>query len=90
MYPIMAWFIATTLLLSFIIHTIETPLIRTPVIRIVNFPDRLDPSGKFFENSTKLTRLEINGYRIKYSSDMASRTSNQAWSKGLDADTFYK
>jgi len=63
----MAWFIPTTVLLSFITHTIETPLIRTPVIRIVNFPNRLGPSGKFVEDSTKLTRLEINGYRIKYS-----------------------
>jgi hypothetical protein len=31
------------------------------------YPDRLDPSGTFVENSTKLTFLEITGYRIKYS-----------------------
>jgi hypothetical protein len=31
------------------------------------YPDRLGPSGKFVENSTKLTRLEITGYRIKCS-----------------------
>ena len=31
------------------------------------YPDRLGPSGKFVENSTKLTCLEITGYRIKYS-----------------------
>jgi len=44
-----------------------TPLIRTLVIRIANYPDRLGPWGKFVENSTKLTCLEITGYRIKYS-----------------------
>ena len=31
------------------------------------YPDRLDPSGKFVENSTKLTCLEIASYLIKYS-----------------------
>ena len=31
------------------------------------YPDRLGPSGKFVENSTKLTCLEITGYRIKCS-----------------------
>ena len=46
---------------------ITTPLIRTPVIRTANYPDRLVPSGKFVEISTKLTYLEITGYRIKYS-----------------------
>ena len=30
----------------------RTPLIRTMVIRISNYPDRLVPSGKFVENST--------------------------------------
>ena len=29
-------------------------------------PDRLGHSGKFVENSTKLTSLAITGYRIKY------------------------
>jgi hypothetical protein len=29
--------------------------------------DWLGPSGKFVENSTKLTCLEITGYRIQYS-----------------------
>jgi len=43
----------------------RTPLIRTLVIRIANYPDRLGPSGKFVKNSTKLTCLEITGYRIK-------------------------
>jgi hypothetical protein len=30
-------------------------------------PDRLGPSGKFVENTTILTCLEITGYQIKYS-----------------------
>ena len=60
----------------------RTPLIRTPVIRNANYPDRFGPSGKFVAYSTKLTCLEITGYRITYST---SRTSYQAWSKGLDA-----
>jgi len=56
----------------FIVHHCTTeyswiPLIRKLVIRITNCPDRLGPSGKFVENSTKLTRLEITGNRIKYS-----------------------
>ena len=37
------------------------------VIRIANYPYRVDPAGKFVENSTKLTYLEITGYPIKYS-----------------------
>ena len=45
----------------------RTQLNRTLVIRIANYPDQLGPSGKFVENSTKLTCLEITGYRIKYS-----------------------
>ena len=44
----------------------KTPLIRTLVIRIAKYPAWLDPSGKFFENSTKLTYLEITSCRIKY------------------------
>jgi hypothetical protein len=47
------------------IHT-RTPLIRTLIIRIANFPDQLCPSSKVVENSTKLTCLEIIGDRIKY------------------------
>jgi hypothetical protein len=31
------------------------------------YPDRLGPSVKFVENSTKQTSLQITGYRIKYS-----------------------
>jgi hypothetical protein len=45
---------------------IRTPLIWTLFIRMANYSDRLGPCGKFVENSTKLTGLEITGYRIKY------------------------
>jgi hypothetical protein len=45
----------------------RTVLIRTLVIRIANYPNRLGPSDKFVENSTKPTFLEITGCRIKYS-----------------------
>ena len=45
----------------------KTPPIRMLVIRTSNYPERLGPSGKFVENSTKLTCLEITVYRIKYS-----------------------
>ena len=44
-----------------------SPLIRTLVIRIANYPEQLGPSVKFVQNSTKLTCLEITGYLIKYS-----------------------
>jgi hypothetical protein len=40
---------------------------RTRLIQIANYPDRLGLSGKFVENSTKLTRFEIAGYQIMYS-----------------------
>ena len=43
------------------------PLIRTPVIRISNYPDWFGPSCKFVKNSTQITCLEITGYRINYS-----------------------
>ena len=39
---------------------------RKLVIRIVNYPDLLGPSGKSVENSTQLTCPEITGYQIKY------------------------
>jgi len=49
-------------------HYSRTPIIRTLVIRIANYTDWLGSSRKFVENSkTKLTCLEITGYRIKYS-----------------------
>jgi hypothetical protein len=59
-----------------------------PIYPDAGYPDRLGPSCKFVENSTKLTWLEITGYRIN--SVMSSRTSSQAWSKGLDAGTYCK
>jgi hypothetical protein len=43
------------------------PLIRKLVIRNTSYPDRFGPAGKFVENSTKVSCLEITGYRIKYS-----------------------
>ena len=49
------------------VHYSRTPLIRTLVIRIANYPDLLGPSSRFVENSTELTCREITGYRIKYS-----------------------
>ena len=42
----------------------RTPLIQMLVIRIANYPYRLGPSGKFVENSTKQTCLEITGYQL--------------------------
>ena len=37
----------------------RTPLIRTLVIRIANYPGRLALLGKYVENSTKLTCLDL-------------------------------
>jgi hypothetical protein len=44
-----------------------TQLSPTLVVRVVDYPNRLSPSGKFVENFTKLCCLELTGYRIKYS-----------------------
>jgi len=44
----------------------RTPLLRKLDIQIANYSDRLGPSGKSVENSTKPNFLEITGYRIKY------------------------
>ena len=61
------------------------------VIRIAIYPNRLGPSGKNVENFTKITCLEIAGYRNKYSTvSWLLEISNQAWSKGLDRDTYCK
>ena len=43
---------------------------------------------KFVENSAKITCLKITD-QVQYGV-MASRTSNQAWSKGLDTGTYCK
>jgi hypothetical protein len=45
----------------------RTPLIRTLIIRISNYPDRLDPPGTLVAKSTKPTSLEITRLRTKYS-----------------------
>ena len=50
----------------------RTPLIRKLFMGIANYPDRIGPSAKFVENSTKLTCLEIIGYRI----NLCSRNTN--------------
>jgi hypothetical protein len=55
-----------------------------PERRLTNYPDRLGPSGKFIENSTKLA-LKLPLSDQMQNSVMASRTSNRAWSKGSDA-----
>ena len=52
---------------SFHLQYSGTPLIRSLVIRIANYPNQLGSSGKFVDNSIKLTCLENTGYRIKYS-----------------------
>ena len=46
---------------------IRTPHIRTLVARTSNYQDRLGPSVKLVDISTKLICLEIAGYWIKYS-----------------------
>jgi hypothetical protein len=43
----------------------RTSLIQTLVILIANYLNRLGLMGKFVENSTQLTCLEITGFRIK-------------------------
>jgi len=54
-------------LISKSVKYVRTQLIRNLIIRIAIYPDRLVPSGKFVQNSTALTCLEITGYGIKYS-----------------------
>jgi len=45
----------------------RTPLIRALVIPVADYPDRLGPSRKLVENSTKPIFFEIPDYRIRYS-----------------------
>jgi hypothetical protein len=55
------------------------------------YPDRLGPSGKFVENSTKFTCPEITGYRIKYIRALwFLELKIWVWSKGPDAGTYCK
>jgi hypothetical protein len=61
----------------------KTPLNRMLVTRIANYPDKL--SGKFVENSRNYRLSD----QVQYSV-VASRTSNQAWWKSLDAGTYCK
>jgi len=69
-----------------IIKYSRPPTTRKLFIRTPSYPERLGPLAKFVEISTQLTCLETTGYRIKYRTVfMASRTSNQECSKGLDA-----
>jgi len=64
---------------------------RTPFIRIANYPDRFGPSGIFVVNSTKLTCLEITGYRIKYSTVLwLLELQDRRGRKGLDTGTYCK
>jgi hypothetical protein len=79
------WQLSVPFPIACIMKYSRTPLIRTLVIRVTNYSDRLGHAGKFVENSTKLTCLEITGYWINV---MASRTSNRPWLKGLDAGTY--
>ena len=51
--------LALVILILFCEKYSRAPLIRTLVIGIANYPDRLGPSGKFVENFTELTWLEI-------------------------------
>jgi len=51
----------------------RAPFIRTQVIRIANYPGQLGPSGKFVENSTKLIRVDVTGYWIKYNTELQIR-----------------
>ena len=57
----------------------RTPFIRTVVIRIVNYPDQLGPSSKSVENSTKLIRVDVTGYWIKYSTELQIRRGRKVW-----------
>jgi hypothetical protein len=43
------------LLFSFILKCSRIPLVQMLVIRIPNYPDRFGTSGKFVEDSTKIT-----------------------------------
>ena len=45
----------------------RTLLVRTLVVRIASCPIGVGTTGKFFVNSTKITCLQITGYRIQFS-----------------------
>ena len=54
------------------------------------YPDRLGPSGEFVEKSKKKVPGNYQLSDQIQCSVMASRTSDQACSKGLDAGTYCK
>jgi hypothetical protein len=62
------------------LHLFGRWLSGSPIIR---------PSVKFVDKSTKLTCPEISGYRQVQYSVMASRNSNQLWSRRIDAYSVY-
>jgi len=58
------------IIINFSANAVYTVYTHTQFISVQpnsTYPDRLGPSVKFVENSTKLTCLEITVYRIKYS-----------------------
>jgi hypothetical protein len=61
------------------------------VIHFANYPDQLGPSDKFVKSSTKIN-LPLNYQLLDQArySIISSRTSNQAWAKGLDRGTYWK
>jgi hypothetical protein len=66
----------------------RTPLTRTLVTRIANYPDRLGLWGKICQEFYKTNlRWNCRLWDQVQCSIMASRTSNQAWSKYLHAGT---
>jgi len=54
-------------------------------VQFIPIANLLGPSDKLVKNSTKLTYLEITGDQY---SVVASRTSNGAWLKGLEAGIY--
>jgi hypothetical protein len=60
------------------------------VIQIANYPDQLGFSGKFLENLQNKFALKLLVIGSSTVQCYGSRTSNQTWSKGLDAGTYCK
>jgi len=67
----------------------RNPLIQTLVIQIACYPDQLIRSGKFVENFTKPTCLEITSHWIKYCT-MLWLWEHQIRLQGLDTGTYCK
>jgi hypothetical protein len=71
-----------------------TPIVRTLVIRIADYPDRLGPSGNFDANSAKLICLGIIGYWIEYSTvkcygclEIQIRCCRKVWTQVLTVNS---